>query len=319
MKREKIHQVFYGVLFLIVTLLIVTVVEAATPNPGHPWAEVGNGDFQVTGATAMRTYTVPDANATILTDNTDVTLSQGGTNATLTAANGAVVYSTASAFALSAAGNSGQILRSGGAGAPTWSTATYPATAGTSANLLVSDGTNFTSTAPNSMVTTQTRSYDATGGTTTFSLSSNTSFRIGMFRVHANITPNQVTVLPGTITTGSTGGLKICIYSEAGTKLIDQTTAAPVASTALTTTISTPATLTPGNYYIAVGCVTAACSALTVTSFLSTAFAYENGATVPAGKKVYEGTGTMTAGTCNTSLPTITGAISSTVNARLDN
>ena len=74
-------------------------------------------------------------------------LSAGGTNASLTAAAGAVIYSTASALALSAAGTSGQVLRSAGTGAPTWSTATYPATAGTAAHALLSDGTNFATAA----------------------------------------------------------------------------------------------------------------------------------------------------------------------------
>lgn len=48
-----------------------------------------------------------------------------------------------------AIGNSGQILRSGGAGALSgWSTATYPATAGTAGKMLVSDGTNIVSSTP---------------------------------------------------------------------------------------------------------------------------------------------------------------------------
>ncbi len=44
-----------------------------------------------------------------------------------------------------AVGSSGQILQSGGASTPSFSTATYPATAGTSGNVLTSDGTNWTS------------------------------------------------------------------------------------------------------------------------------------------------------------------------------
>lgn len=59
---------------------------------------------------------------------TDVPLADGGTNASLTAANGAIPYSTAAALALLAPGNAGQLLRSGGAGAPTWTTLTIPAT-----------------------------------------------------------------------------------------------------------------------------------------------------------------------------------------------
>lgn len=47
-------------------------------------------------------------------------LSHGGTNANITAANGAVVYSTASALGVTAAGTSGQVLQSAGAASPTW-------------------------------------------------------------------------------------------------------------------------------------------------------------------------------------------------------
>ena len=54
---------------------------------------------------------------------TDVGLAHGGTNASLTAANGAVVYSTASAFALTSVGTAGQVLTSNGSGAPTWQAA----------------------------------------------------------------------------------------------------------------------------------------------------------------------------------------------------
>ncbi|MSR73704.1 MAG: hypothetical protein EXS60_01445 [Candidatus Pacebacteria bacterium] len=298
----------------------ISIVYATTPNPGHPWTELGDGVFKITGPTALRTFTFPDATSTVLTTNDVVTLAQGGTNANLTASNGGIFYSTDSAGAiLSGTATAGQILRSGTSDAPSWSTATYPATSAASKYILTSDGTNFVSTAPDSMITTITRSYNATGASTTFSLSSNTSFRIGMFSVPASITVNQISILPGTITMNM-GGLKICIYSGDGaTKIIDQTTALPVASTILTTTISSPATLPPGNYYIAVGCVSSMCGSLNVTSFTSTSIAFENGATVPSGKMVYEGTGTMTAGTCNATLPTITGAVSSTVNARLDN
>ena len=57
-----------------------------------------------------------------------VDLAHGGTNANLTAAAGAVVYSTSSAFALTAAGTSGQVLTSNGTSAPSWTTPTAYAT-----------------------------------------------------------------------------------------------------------------------------------------------------------------------------------------------
>ena len=51
---------------------------------------------------------------------TDVGLAHGGTNATLVAVNGGIVYSTSSAMAITSAGTVGQVLTSNGAGAPTW-------------------------------------------------------------------------------------------------------------------------------------------------------------------------------------------------------
>jgi hypothetical protein len=50
-------------------------------------------------------------------------LSRGGTNKNLTAINGGVVYTDADSMEVSAAGTSGQVLQSNGAAAPTWVTA----------------------------------------------------------------------------------------------------------------------------------------------------------------------------------------------------
>ncbi len=70
-----------------------------------------------------------------------------GTNSGLTA-HGVLVAEGSGAFAATAAGSAGQILQSGGASAdPVYSTANYPATAGTSGNVITSDGTNFVSQA----------------------------------------------------------------------------------------------------------------------------------------------------------------------------
>lgn len=78
----------------------------------------------------------------ILSIPNPLTLAKGGTNANLTAANGAVLYSGASALALSSAtATANQVLLSGASTAPTWSTATYPATI-TANNLLFSSADN---------------------------------------------------------------------------------------------------------------------------------------------------------------------------------
>jgi len=56
----------------------------------------------------------------VMSSEAQLALTRGGTNASLTAVDGGIVYSGASALAISAAGTSGQALISGGAGAPTW-------------------------------------------------------------------------------------------------------------------------------------------------------------------------------------------------------
>ena len=74
-------------------------------------------------------------------------LNKGGTSANLTASNGGIFYSTATAGAiLSGTATAGQMLRSGATAAPTWSTATFPATATNAARILRADGTNWVET-----------------------------------------------------------------------------------------------------------------------------------------------------------------------------
>lgn len=94
-------------------------------------------------------------------------LAHGGTNANLTATAGGIVYSTASALAISAAGTSGQIVLSGGTGAPTFLTNSTPVdTDGAGSTALVVGSTfNFFGTA-NQITTT------ASAATVTFSLPS---------------------------------------------------------------------------------------------------------------------------------------------------
>lgn len=85
----------------------------------------GSSSNGITQLTGLGLSAGPGSGAQALTGT--LTLAGGGTNANLTAVNGGIVYSTATALAISAAGASGTILRSAGAGTPTWSTATYPA------------------------------------------------------------------------------------------------------------------------------------------------------------------------------------------------
>ncbi len=62
---------------------------------------------------------IPSLPATIITSGT-IPIVRGGTNGTAAPTAGAVAYGTGTAYAFTAAGSSGQVLQSNGAGAPTW-------------------------------------------------------------------------------------------------------------------------------------------------------------------------------------------------------
>jgi hypothetical protein len=98
------------------------------------------------------TLTLGGTPATALLQATSLTLgwtgqlalTRGGTNASLTASNGGIVYSTATAMAiLSGTATAGQHLQSGASGAPSWTTATFPSTATGTGTVLRANGTNW--------------------------------------------------------------------------------------------------------------------------------------------------------------------------------
>ena len=99
------------------------------------------GSLTVSSLSASRTYTLPDATGTVLvygaSGNTNqittvgtvtsgtwngatLGLAYGGTNKSITAVNGGIVWTDADSMEVSAAGTSGNILKSNGAAAPTW-------------------------------------------------------------------------------------------------------------------------------------------------------------------------------------------------------
>jgi hypothetical protein len=121
---------------------------ALTQIIASTYGGTGNGFTKFTGATQTeKTYTLPDVSTTILTSNSPVTVAQGGTGrVTSTIAYGLLAAGTTATGVQQtlATGSGGQILRSGGSGAlPSYSTATYPAVAGTARKMVVSDGTNL--------------------------------------------------------------------------------------------------------------------------------------------------------------------------------
>ena len=100
-----------------------------------PTANGGTGIayFTAAGPTAARTFTFPDANATILTSNAAVTVGQGGTGVTSLTTYAVICGGTTSTGAvqsIASVGSSGQVLTSNGAGA----LPTFQAAAGGGAN-----------------------------------------------------------------------------------------------------------------------------------------------------------------------------------------
>jgi hypothetical protein len=122
----------------------------------HDGSTAGGGAIVATLA-GTQTFTNKTHSSNSVWQGTAVGLAYGGTNANITAAAGAVVYSTASALGVTAAGTSGQVLTSAGASSPTWTaqsslvvgTATVATTAtniagGSAGNLIIQLDTNQT-------------------------------------------------------------------------------------------------------------------------------------------------------------------------------
>jgi hypothetical protein len=77
-----------------------------------------NGFFQVSGpATSLKTYTLPNASSAILTDNAAVTAVQGGTGLASGTSGGVLYFSSTTTIASSALLTSNQVMLGGGAGA----------------------------------------------------------------------------------------------------------------------------------------------------------------------------------------------------------
>lgn len=95
-------------------------------------------------------------------------LTRGGTAASLTASNGGIVYSTASALAvLAGTATAGQMLQSGASTTPAWSTSTYPATNAVSTLLYASSANVMAAlaTANSSILVTNSSGVPAWGTT----------------------------------------------------------------------------------------------------------------------------------------------------------
>jgi hypothetical protein len=98
----------------------------------HDGTTAGGGATLVTLA-ASQTLTNKTLSTSSVWNGTAIGLAYGGTGSSLTAAAGAVAYSTSSGLALNASGGSGQLLQSAGTSAPIWVNASS-LTTGTATN-----------------------------------------------------------------------------------------------------------------------------------------------------------------------------------------
>ncbi|WP_395626630.1 hypothetical protein [Daejeonella sp.] len=110
----------------------------------------GNGFTNITGpTTSVKTFTLPDASATILTSNATVSVAQGGTGASTLTANNVLLGNGADALQAVAPGTNGNVLTSNGT---TWASTApsggLPTTGNMSGDMLYWNGTAWVKVAP---------------------------------------------------------------------------------------------------------------------------------------------------------------------------
>jgi hypothetical protein len=104
----------------------VTIVLLSNSIAAGSWDRHDSTPSNVSWSTNTLDYAGSITSATW--NGNAVAINRGGTNGTATPTSGAVAYGTGTAYAFTAAGTTGQVLTSNGSGAPTWSTPTAYAT-----------------------------------------------------------------------------------------------------------------------------------------------------------------------------------------------
>lgn len=170
---------------------------------------------------------------------TKIGLTSGGTNTSLTAAAGGIVYSTSTGMGISAVGAASQILLSGATGAPTWTTSTYPATNAIN-TLLYASSANVMSalaTANSGVLVTSAGGVPSISGTLPFTvpvttggtgLTSTTANQI-LYSTSNNVIGGLTSVIRSVLTNTS-AGIPSFIGLSSGQIIIGSTAGSPAAA-----------------------------------------------------------------------------------------
>lgn len=213
-----------------------------------------SGAVTLTTPQNIATTSSPTFNSLTLTN--PLTLTNGGSNASLTASNGGVVWSNATQMQiLSGTATARQMLQSGATATPAWSTATWPATT-TINQILYSSAANVVSglsSANSAMLFT-----NSTGVPSFSSSMTNGQVMIGS----TGASPSPATITAGTgiaitngassITVSSSGG-GVTWTEVTGTSQLMVANNAYIANNAGLVTLTIPATLAQGDTFIIVG------------------------------------------------------------------
>ncbi len=231
-------------LIILVVLLCVSYAHATTPNPGHPWTDIGDGVFIFTNGqtTTPYTYTFPAANATALTTNSLVTVGQGGTGVYAFGGANTVLYTSAANTLASVTPSTanGQFLQTSTSGsAPTWATTLGVANGGTGLNSFTTNDLMYgAGTAAASLLapgaTTGAVLMNTAAGAPSWSLLSALPSTSGLLPIANGGTNSSATPTNGGVCYGTGSAYAITAASTAAGQFL-QTTSAGSAPTWLTT------------------------------------------------------------------------------------
>jgi len=104
----------------------VTIVLLSNSTAAGSWDRHDSTPSNVSWSTNTLDY--PGSITSATWNGNAIAINRGGTNGTATPTAGAIAYGSGTAYAFTAAGTSGQVLTSNGSGTPTWSTPTAYAT-----------------------------------------------------------------------------------------------------------------------------------------------------------------------------------------------